>query len=60
MSFEKLCFFDDESYNDGSGSGYPDTFGFPFCSGRSVGSAGESAGSVSGIGFSSFVPTGIK
>ena len=59
MSFDKLDFFD-ESDNDGSGSGSPGTFDFPFSSGKSVVSANESVGSVSGVDFGDFVPTGIE
>ena len=33
---------------------------FPFCSGKSIGSAGESVGSFSGVGSGNFVPTEIK
>ena len=50
LSFNKLNFFG-ESDNDGSGSGSP---------GKSVGSAVESVGGVSGVGFGVFVLTGIK
>ena len=60
MSFEKLDFFDDESDNDGSGSGSPNTCTFPFCSGKSIGSVGKSIGRVSGVGSGLFVLTGIE
>ena len=60
MSFKELDFFDDESDNDGSGSGSPGTPAFPFCSYKYVGSIGESVGSVSGIGSGNFVPNGIE
>ena len=46
--------FDDESDDDGSGYGSPGTFAFPFCSGKSVGSVGESIGCVCGIGSGVF------
>ena len=59
MSFDELDFFD-ESENDESGSGSPGMFAFPFSSEKSVGSAVESVGSVSGIGFGDFVTIGIK
>ena len=59
MSFDELDFFG-EYENDRSGSGSPGTFSFLFCSGNSVGSSGESVGSVSGVGFGGFVPTGIE
>ena len=60
MSFNKLDFFDDESNDDGSGSGYPSTCTFPFSSGKSVGSVSESVGRVHGVGSGVFVPTGIE
>ena len=60
MSFDKLYFFENESENDGSGSGSPGTCNFTFCYGESVGSVGESVGSLSGIGSGNFAPTGIK
>ena len=60
MSFDELDFFDNESDNDESGSGSPGTCIFPFCSVESVGSAGESVGSFSGVGSGNFVPTEIK
>ena len=50
VSFDKLDFFD-ESDNDGSGSGSP---------GKSVGNAGESIGSVRGVGLGGFVLGGIE
>ena len=55
ISFDKLNFFDNESENDGSGSGSPGTFDFPFLSGISVGSADEFIVSVSGVGSGNFV-----
>ena len=33
---------------------------FPICSGKSVGSVGESVGCVRGVGSGIFVPTGIE
>ena len=53
LFFDNLDLFDDESENDGSGSGSPGTYAFPFCS-------GESVGGVTGVGSGVFVPTGIK
>ena len=38
LSFDGLYLFDDESDDDGSGSGSPGTCNFTFCSGNSVGS----------------------
>ena len=52
LSFDELDFFDDESDDDGSGSGSPGTCAFPFCS-------GNSSGSFSGVGSGVFVLTGI-
>ena len=60
VSFKELYFFDDEYENYGSVSGYPGTFNFPCCSGNSIGSIGESVGSVSGVGSGDFVPNGIE
>ena len=60
VSFDKLYLFDDEFDNDGYVSGSPGTFAFPFSSNKSVGSAGESVGNVSGIGFGDFFLTGIE
>ena len=60
MSFKELDFFDNESDNDGSGSGSPGKSAFPFCSYKYVGSVGESVGSVSGVGSGNFVLTGIE
>ena len=60
MSFDKLYLSDDESDNDGSGYGSPSTCAFPFCSGKFVGSVGESIGRVRGVGSRVFVPTGIE
>ena len=59
MSFDELDFFDDESDNDGFVSGSPGTCAFPFSSGKFVGSAGESIGSVSSICSGNFVPIEI-
>ena len=53
LSFDKLDLFNDESDDDGSGSGSPGTCVFPFCSGKYV-------GGVSGVGSIIFVPTGIE
>ena len=50
VSFDKLDFFV-ESENYGYGSRSP---------GKSIGSAGESFDSISGIGFGDFFPTGIE
>ena len=60
LSFDELDLFDDESDNDGSGSGSPGTYAFPFCSGKSVVSVAKSVGRVRGVGSSVFVPTGIE
>ena len=60
MSFEEFYIFNDESDNDGSGSGSPGTCAFPFCFGKSVDSVGKSIGRVHGVGFRVFVPTGFK
>ena len=49
LFFDELYVFDDESDDDGSGSGSPGTCTFPFFSGKSV-------GSVSGVGSGVFVP----
>ena len=46
LSFDKLDLFDDESEDDGYGSGSPGTCVFPFCSGKYVGIAGKSVGRV--------------
>ena len=54
VSFDELYFFDDNTDNDGYGSGSPGTFAFPFSSGKSVGSAGESLDSGSVIGSGDF------
>ena len=51
-------FFDDESDNDGSGSGSPVTCDFPFCSGESVGTVGKSVGRVCGVDYEFFVLIG--
>ena len=53
MSFDELYLFDDESDDDGSGSGSPGTCTFPFFSGNSV-------SCVSGVDSGIFVRTGIK
>ena len=50
---DELDFFDDGCDNDGSGSGSPGMFAFPFYSGNSV-------GRVSFIGSGVFVPSGIE
>ena len=47
LSFYELDFFDDESEDDGSGSGSPGTCAFSFCFGNSV-------GRVSGVGSGIF------
>ena len=60
VSCDKLDFFDNEYDNDGSGSRSPGTCAFPFCSGKCVGSVGDSVGSVSGISSGNFVLPGIK
>ena len=60
MSFDKLDLFDDESNDDGSGSGSPGICAFLFCSGKSVGSASECVGRVRGVESGIFVFTGIK
>ena len=60
MSFDELCLFNDEYDNDGSISRSPGTRAFPFLSGKTVGSAGESVGSVSGVGSVHFVPILIE
>ena len=49
----RLFFFDDESGNDGSGSGSSGTCAYPFCFGNSV-------GHVSGVGSGISPPTGIE
>ena len=60
LSFDKLYLFDDESDDNGSGTGSPDTCAFPFCSVKSVGSVGESVGNICGVGSGVFVSTEIK
>ena len=60
LSFDELDFFDDESDNDGSGSGSPGTCASLFCSGKSIGSVGESVGRFCGVYSGVFVLTGIK
>ena len=60
LSFNKLDFFDDESDDDGSVSGSPGAFSFPFCSGKSVGSVGKSVGGVSDVGSGVFIPRVIE
>ena len=52
LSLDKLDLFDDESDNDGYGSGPPGTCAFPFCSGNYF-------GHVSGVGSVIFVLAGI-
>ena len=56
--FDKLYFFKNESDNDGSGSHV--TFTFLFSSGKSVGSAGISVGSVNDVGAGDFVRIEIE
>ena len=51
--------FNDESDNEGYGSGSPGKCAFPFCSGKSIGSVGKYVGGVSGVGSGIFVLTGI-
>ena len=60
LSFDKLDLFDDESEDDGYGSGSPGTCVFPFCSGKYVGIAGKSVGRVCGVGSGVFVSTEIE
>ena len=60
ISFNKLDLFDDESDDDGSGSGSPGKCDFPFCSDESDGSVGESIGRVRGVGSGILVLTGMK
>ena len=59
VSFDKLYFFG-EYDNDWPRSGSSGTFAFPFPSRKSVGSAGEFVGSVSGAGSSDFAPIEIE
>ena len=59
LSFEELDFLNDESDNDGSGSGSPGICAFPFCFVKSVVSVGKSIGGISGVGSEIFVLTGI-
>ena len=59
VSFKELYFFD-ESDNNGSGFGSAGTFAFPFSSVKSVCSAGEYIGSVSGVVSGSFVLIAIE
>ena len=56
----KLDFFDDESGDDGSGSGSAGMFAFPLRCDKSVGSIGVSIGRVSDMESGVFVPTGIE
>ena len=56
----KFDLFDDESDNDGSGSGSAGTCAFPFCSDEYVGSVGKSVGRVRGVSSGIFVPTWIE
>ena len=51
--FRRIRFFDDESDDDGSGSGPPGRCNFPFCSINTV-------GRVSGVGSDIFVTPGIE
>ena len=60
VTFDELDLFSHYSDTDGSGSVSPCTFAFPFSSGNSVGSSSQSVGSVSGVGFGGFFPTGIE
>ena len=60
VPFNELDLFDDESDNDGSGSGSAGTCDFTFCSDESVGSVGKSVGRVSDIGSGVSPPTGIE
>ena len=60
LAFKKLGLFNDESDDDGSGSGSPGTCTFPFCSGKSVGSVCEFIGRASGVGSGVFVATVIE
>ena len=53
LSFGKLELFGDDYYDDGSGSGSPDTCAFPFCSGNSI-------GRVNGVGYGVFVTAVIE
>ena len=55
VSFDELYLFNDESDNDGSGSGYPSTCTFHFRFDDSVGRVGKSVGRVSGVGSGIFV-----
>ena len=57
VSFDILNFFDDDYDNDGSGSRFPGTCDFPFCSDEYVGSTGESIAHVRGVGSRFFPPT---
>ena len=57
---QQILFFNDESDDDGSGSGSPGTCAFRFCSVKSVGSVGKSVDVVSGVGSVVFVPTEIE
>ena len=52
--------FDDESDNDGPGSGSTGTCPFPSFSGKSVGSVGKYVGGVSDVGSGVFVLTEIE
>ena len=50
VSFDKLYVFDNESDNDGSGSGSAGMCASSFHSNESLGNVGESIGHVSGVG----------
>ena len=52
--------FDNESDDDGSGSGSPGTCTFPFFSDESVSRVGKYVGHVCGVGSGIFVLTGIE
>ena len=63
LSSKKSDLLDDESEDDGSDSGSPDTCAFTFlfeesvgCVDNSVGRGGESVGRVCGVGSGVFVP----
>ena len=57
---QRIRFFNDESDNDGSGSGSAGTCAFPFCSDESVSSVGKFVGRVCGMGSGVVVPRGIQ
>ena len=60
LSFDESDLLDDESDDDGYGSGSPGICAFPFCSGKTIGSVGKSVGCVHGVGSGVFVPTRIN